>query len=44
MTSYLLDKTELKANRQYWEFLNLLFPLILVGGVGGIILGRRKLK
>ncbi|MEG1737145.1 MAG: GldG family protein, partial [Odoribacter sp.] len=42
VTSYLLDKTELKANRQYWEFLNLLFPLILVGGVGGIILGRRK--
>ncbi len=36
LSLYLLNKTLLKTERRYWELLNLLLPLIVVG-VGGMI-------
>lgn len=42
LSLYLLDKTRLKAERRYWQLLNLCVPVLLVCGVGGIFAWRRR--
>lgn len=36
LSFYLLDKTRLKEERSYWEWFNLLLPLLFVAGCGAV--------
>lgn len=43
LSMYLLNKTLLKADRTFWQWLNLLLPLLIVSVVGAVfVLTRRK--
>lgn len=42
LSMYLLDKTRLKAERGWWEILNLLLPLVGVAIIGGAFLFARR--
>lgn len=44
LSFYPLDKTRLKTERQQWEMINLLLPLLIVGGGGILFIGIRRAR